>query len=68
MALFFNFNLVLYYASEDGLAKKSFEISKAHGSRTVRLFMGSDGNYDVLYTKDFIKAAGICQSVLLDVN
>jgi hypothetical protein len=59
---------VLYYPNEDGLGKYNFEISKVPKTRTVRLFMGSDGNYDVLYTKSYIKSAGISQSVLMDVN
>ena len=68
MALLFSFNVKLLYMSEEGLQSQSVSFISHVPKKTVQLYMSSEGGaYDVLYDKAYIKTAGICQSILLEV-
>ena len=76
MAMLFDMNIKLFYATEEGLMKQEFifpstsalGIKKTQASKQkIQLFLAADGYFDVVYDKSYIKSAGICQSVLLDV-
>ena len=71
MTLLFNLDLGLFYVGEEGLEKSdlAFTSKKSVEQRTkVKLFLGTDGYFDVVCEKAEIKAAGICQSLVLDVS
>ena len=71
MAMFFNVNLRLFYIAESGLTKQEYSFLPGESKSVlpiVQLCLAPDGYFDVVYSKSFIKTAGICQSLLLDVN
>ena len=71
MTLLFNLDLRLYFVGEEGLTKSDLTFASKKNPEPrekVQLFLGADGNFDVVYSKAEIKAAGICQSLLLDVS
>jgi hypothetical protein len=70
MAMFFDIELKLYYVAESGLGKQEclFHIGESKSTKPlIQLYLAPDGYFDVIYSKVFIKSAGVCQSLLLDV-
>lgn len=47
---------------------QEYFLGKNIEQRKADLYIASDGFFDVMYKKPYIKSAGICQSILLDVN
>ncbi len=68
LALFLRLDVLVYYVGEAGLAKLELNFGVGSKPRKVRLYLGPDGGFDTLYDKSFVKSAGICQSMLLDVS
>jgi hypothetical protein len=66
IALFFDLQLQIYYIDKGGLGK--IEFNGGSKRRSVRLYLSADGVFDVVYDKKKIKAAGICQAIVLDVS
>jgi hypothetical protein len=71
VALLFNLDLRLFYLGEEGLMKTDMNFGPpkdVESSPQIQLFLAGDGCFDVVYTKQEIKSAGICQSLVLDVR
>ena len=71
MAMLFNIDLKLYYIAESGLSKEEFNFSTEESKmkpKKVQLYIAPDGYFDTVYEKSFVKSAGICQSLVLDVK
>lgn len=65
----FNFELHIYYIEEALLKKQIFSLSSTSRERDrIRLYLGSDGEFDIVYDKETIRAAGICQAIILEVK
>lgn len=70
IALFLQLDLCIYYISETGLAKQefSFALKGQPDRQRIKLYLSADGGFDTVYEKSFIKSAGLCQSILLEVS
>ena len=67
MAMLFKIDLTILYMTDEGLMKQKLIFpfnTKVKGT----VYLGPDGLFDVVYGKAFIKEAGICQSIILDVD
>ena len=69
MAMFFHLDLVIYYMDESGFAKRcfSFANSETASAPKIQLYLSPDGGFDTIYSKSYIKSAGICQSLFFEV-
>jgi len=67
LTLFLQFEVQIYTLKETGLIKQTFKFTRDKAKR-IRIYLEHNGKFDILYDKATIKAAGICQSILLDVN
>lgn len=69
MAIFFDLELHIYFLDDSKLYKQSFNLSSKlpDERKVIRLYLGVDGKFDLIYKKSTIESAGICQSILLDV-
>eukprot|EP00826_Nyctotherus_ovalis_P041364 TRINITY_DN4150_c0_g1_i17.p1 TRINITY_DN4150_c0_g1~~TRINITY_DN4150_c0_g1_i17.p1 ORF type:complete len:194 (-),score=2.09 TRINITY_DN4150_c0_g1_i17:329-910(-) len=70
ISMLFNFQIQFYYIKDFLLLNKTFDFpAKSSGEKKLlRLYMNSNGTFDTVYEKAFIRDAGICQSILLDVR
>ena len=66
MTMYLGLSVKIYYLTDDGLLSK--EIAFLPTSPQARLYLTSDGYFDVLYNKAYIKSAGVCQALVLDVS
>lgn len=61
-------NIVILYYTPDGILTYNIKLPNTKKPKTPLQFMiAKDGHYDVVYSKTYIKSAGICQSILFDV-
>lgn len=70
LASFLGAELQIYCLEDNGLVKQTFNVArkKPQGKgRIIRMYLEPNGKFDTIYNKATIKAAGICQSILLDV-
>jgi len=69
MAMLFNVKLQIYYVNESQLMQKTFAfpIKSNKERKVIRLYAQYNMSFDTVYEKSFIRDAGVCQSILLDV-
>jgi len=68
MAMLFDVDVKLFYMGEEGLKKQEFSFPGTKAKAKVQLYLGPEGYFDVVCDKAFVKSAGICQSLILDVS
>ena len=66
MSLFFGFNIRLYYLTDEGLLQQT--VALLNTDSNIQLYLNPDSGFDVVYSKAFIRNAGICQSLVLEVK
>ena len=69
MALLFKLSLHVLYLTDGGIARLRMDFATPETSSTssIRLYLAMDGFLDTVYSKSYIKSAGLCQSLILDV-
>lgn len=67
ISMLFGVDIKIFYMSEEGLMKQEFNFQGNTKKLKANLFINSDGFFDIIYNKSYIKTAGICQSIILDV-
>lgn len=72
MGLYLGIELQIYTLDESGLIKQSFNFlnskTQSKPQQTIRMYLEPNCKFDTIYNKSTIKSAGICQSILLDVQ
>lgn len=63
--LFSNLEISVYYLSHEGLSKIDLKFGSQHN---IKVYLTNEGYFDTMYEKSYIKTAGLCQSILLDVR
>jgi hypothetical protein len=66
ISLFFNTELHIHYFDGSSFIKMKFNEDPKR--KKVRLYLNPGGVFDVVYDKEKIRSAGICQAIVLDVR
>ena len=62
-----NLNLCIYYIQEATLQNQTLNVCAATGGvKEIHIYLGHEG-YDIVYNKESMRLAEMCQSILLDV-
>lgn len=66
----YKIELQIYYIEESNFQKQIFlpHTIPEKSDRIIRLHLNSDGHFDVICNKEYIRVCGICQSLVLDVS
>jgi hypothetical protein len=65
----FDLNVEVRYFSSEGISSFKIEYPNIKNEKKVlNLMLNPDGYFDVVYSKSFIKSAGLCQSILFEVS
>ena len=60
-----NLNATIIYLSTEGLSKVELDFGS---NESAKIYLTSDGYFETMYDKKYIKDIGICQSIILDVS
>lgn len=70
ISLMLEFDIEILYLSHEGISSFQIQLPSApeKSDKTIRFMLDKDGFYDAVFSKSFIKTAGICQSMLFEVR
>jgi hypothetical protein len=70
MAVFFKLDIDILYIQNEGINSMQIHFSSKQREKStpLKLLLARDGLIDVVYTKQFINAAGIAQAIVLEVS
>ena len=81
MGLFFHIDLFIYsgqnsqmeiipfcYNQDQSKEDQKCSLIREESKSAVKIYLNSDGLYDALYNKEYIRDSGVCQSLLYEVT